>query len=99
MTASIHSFPSCFDRDEAEFIRKGTSNYTRALAEGAALWDAAMGRGDKANFEQRIAAFDRSIEHLGRYRSDDLGNLVSLAGGGRIELRAMPAALRQLAIR
>ena len=37
MTATILAFPTLFERDQIEFERAGTSNYTRASDEAAAL--------------------------------------------------------------
>ena len=51
---------------------------------------------DPASFYDTIAALGRSITHLTRYRPDDLGHLVLLGHGWRIELRAMPDALAAL---
>lgn len=93
MTAALLSFPSQLERDEAEFARSGTSNYTKAFDEAVALW-AALAEPlsfDRVELARRVAAFTAQVAHLARYRPDCLGDIVATAG---IELQLMPAVLR-----
>ncbi len=98
MAAAIISFPTLFERDEAEFVRKSASNYVRAIEEAASLWSAvAMPLSpDRFGLSRRITAFSRQVEHLARYRPECLGDTVALAGGCYIELQLMPGAVRSL---
>lgn len=98
MAAAIISFPTLFERDEAEFVRKSTSNYVRAIEEAASLWSAVATplAPDRVGLSRRIATFSRKIEHLARYRPECLGDTVALAGGCYIELQLIPGALRSL---
>ncbi len=98
MAAAIISFPTQFERDEAEFVRKSTSHYVRAVEEAASLWSAVATSlsPDRVGLSQRIAAFSGQVEHLARYRPECLGDTVALAGGCYIELQLMPGALRSI---
>jgi hypothetical protein len=93
MTATIIAFPTLWERDDAEFCRKGTSNYTRACASAVAGADDAETPAGRVGLEQRIHALKRALEHLARYRPDDLGDLILLNDGREFELREMPSML------
>jgi len=93
MTATLIAFPTPFERDNMEFDRTEASNYTRAITEGAALWSAVMAAGSAQGLEQRISAYAAAIDHLRRYRPEDLGNLVIMDDNARIELNLLPDLL------
>ena len=97
MTATLISFPTPSDRDDIEFDRYETSNYTRAVDEGASLWRALIAAGSAPNLLQRIRAYAATIDHLRRYRPEDLGNLVIMDDGTMIELNLLPDLLSALA--
>lgn len=91
MTATIIAFPTMLERDEAEFRRRGASNYTRACEEAPHLWlEVLVGR-PSAELRARLGAFGRRVAHLASYR-DDLP-MVALPNGPVIELVAVPGLL------
>ena len=96
MSASIIAFPTPLERDEAEFDRQGTSNYTRAFAEAAILWDVARCHPDRAGLGNRIEAFAGMLGYLSRYRPESLDDMVILSEGNRIKLRLVPDELRSM---
>lgn len=96
MTAAILPFPTAQERDDAEFVRLGTSSYTRACAEGAVLWEACLHQSPTAELAGRVARLAADIERLCVQRQDTAGDFIALNDGGRIELQALPGALHAM---
>jgi hypothetical protein len=92
MTATIISFPTMADRDDAEFGRTGQSSYIRAIDEAEALWDAAMGITTCQALASRVEAFMRQLELLEAQRPEVAGDTIAL-GGAMVELRLVPGLL------
>lgn len=96
MTATIISFPTMIERDDAQFIRTGQTSYTWAGAESSALYDALWASGMPARLPPRIAVLAETVERLGRTRPEAVGDMVLLSGGVTCELRLMPDFLRAI---
>jgi len=96
MTAAIIAFPTPAERDEIEFQRMGSSNYTRACEEAASLWDAVISGERTASLGKRIDDLSDAIAHLGRYRPEVVGDRVIMNDGCRMELRLVPSMLRAM---
>jgi len=93
MTATLIAFPTLQERDDMEFERCGTSSYTRAIEEAAALLKAAWSMPDRAPLTSRAEGLARSIGRLALGRPEKVGDFVVLDDGSRIELRAVPPML------
>ena len=96
MTATILSFPSLFERDQMEFDRKGTSNYTRASAEATMLGELAKVPRDRVQIAGRINSLKDAVKHLESYRPECIDDLVALRDGSHVALRLMPDYLHSL---
>ena len=93
MTATIIPFPTLEDRDALEFARFGTSSYTRALDEAAALLPAMWSSKDRQALAGRVDAFTRLAERLAIGRPELVEEFVVLEDGRRFELRLVPPML------
>lgn len=93
LTATVLAFPTLLERDEMEFERKGVSNYTRAFAEAATLWEVVKAPRNRDEVARRVEVFAGAVERLSQYRPECLGDEVPVRSGG-IELRLMPDVLR-----
>lgn len=96
MTAAVLPFPTLLERDEMEFERTGTSNYTRALAEAAILREAVKVPNDRPQIAARINSLQDALSHLERYRPEIIDDLVVLSDGSHVSLRLMPNYLHSL---
>ena len=97
MTATIIPFPTLEDRDALEFARFGTSSYTRALDEAAALLPAMWSSKDRPSLAGRVDAFARQIARLASGRPEMVEEFAVLEDGRRFELRLVPPMLAMLA--
>lgn len=97
MTATVLPFPTLLERDQIEFDRKGSSNYTRACDEACALWGAVKAVERHPGLTVRIAALDALIAHLARYRPDAVEDFIILDESHRITLLLVPNILRAMA--
>lgn len=93
MTATIIPFPTLEERDALEFARFGTSSYTRALDEAAALLPALWSSNDRTSLAGRVDTFARQLARLASGRPEMVEEFVVLDGGWLIELRAVPPML------
>ena len=96
MTATIIPFPTLEDRDALEFARFGTSSYTRALDEAAALLPAMRSSNAPASLKGRAVALVRLAERLAIGRPEMVEEYVVLDDGEMIELRAAAAEVADL---
>ena len=90
MTATIIQFPTLEERDALEFDRLGTSSYTRANGEAAALFSALLPSKDRASFAGRIEVFAGMVGRLVAGRGDIVDEFVELEGGLSAALRDLP---------
>ena len=90
------AFPSAMERDDMEFLRSGASNYTRAIDDAAALWEAGLADGACTGLEAQVAVFAGRLSHLARHRPEVLGDMVRCRAGAMIELGMMPDILKAM---
>lgn len=99
MTETIIAFPTMFERDQIEFDRFGTSSYTRAFDEAAAMVTAMLSGTDRASLKGRTDAFVRLFNRLAIGRPEVVGEFVVLDDGMQFELRVIPPLLAAFSLR
>ena len=81
MTATIITVPDAGDRDDREFERTGTTDYTRAVEEAGELWAEGSRQERSAAWVDRVEAFGVAASRVLRDRPELAGEILILQGG------------------
>ncbi|GGD58742.1 hypothetical protein [Croceicoccus mobilis] len=98
MTDNLIPFPSAIERADAQFLRTGQTDLTRAQDEATTLFALASGvAADGIKIRTRIEALRVLVDRLAETRPDAVEDFVTLDGLGlRVSLAAMPELLKAM---